>query len=255
MATDHAPTFLANPGTFIQNHSISLRQIDSKTPMPARQNNMIKYFSLSQETKWFGTAWADPIPSLRMLPGAGGDGLQTILARYLYAGDGGDALDAIPYCDIPVAPGAAAPKFVFTVGMNGCTMVIATAVPGTATPLPANHWRVLHDHSHYSLATWHAGGYTVRFASYADAAEPGPVPGAFAAALNLRCYNAHGYPWHYAQPGAHGVWMRVVTNFLYWDGAAWNYHSVHFHNYADQVNDVDAPAGGGGASSTESVPV
>ncbi|HTV19351.1 MAG TPA: hypothetical protein VMG12_11785 [Polyangiaceae bacterium] len=253
MATDHATTFLANPGTFIQNHSISLLQIASKTNVPARQNNLTRHFTLSQETKWLGLAWVDPIPSLRMLPGVGGGGLQTLFAYYMYAGDGNDPLDAIPYCDIPVNPGAAAAKLLFTVGMNGCTLIIATAVPPTAPALPANHWRVLHDHSHYSLATWHAGGYAVRFASYADANEAGAVPGAFAAALNQRCYNRRGHPWHYAVQGKHGVWMRVVTNFLHWDGAAWNYHSVHFHNYATEVNDVDAPTGG--LSSTESVPV
>jgi len=255
MAKDYGDDFIANPGAFIQNNAISLKQIDSKTPMPARQNNMIKSFTLTRETKWLGTAWADPIPSLRMLPGQAGDGYTTILSRYLYAGDGGDALDAIPYCDIPVAPGDGAPKFLFTVGMNGCTLVIATAVPGTATPLAANHWRVLHDHSHYDLARWHAGGYTLRFASYAGANEPGAVPPAFAGAT-VTNYNPNNYAWNYAEQGRHGVWMRVVTNFLHYDGNRWNYHSVHFHNYATEVNAVDEPPGGGGAgSSTRSMAV
>ena len=255
MAIDHANAFTGNPGGFIQGNAISLLQIVSKLGAPlVRRSNLQKQFTLSQETSWFGMAWEDPIPSLRMMPGLGGGGLNTFLSWYLFAGDGGMATTAIPYCDIPINPGVGQPNFLFTVGMNGCSMIIASAVPAGVEPLAAGHWRVHHDHSHYDLARWHADGYTLRFASYADAGEPGAVPGAFAAAFNLNIYNPNNYPWHYVVPAQHGVHMRVVTNFLHYDGAAWNFHSRHFHNYADTVEDVDTPPGVAPvASSTQSI--
>ncbi|WP_437729272.1 hypothetical protein [Sorangium sp. So ce861] len=257
MARDYANDFTGNPGGFIQNHAISLLHIASKLGGPlVRRPNLQKMFTLSRETKWLKMAWEDPIPTLRMMPGLGGDGLTTFLSWYLFAGDGHMATDAIPYCDIPINPGANSPNFLFTVGMNGCSLVIASAVPGTAPPLAAGHWRVLHDHSHYNLARWHTDGYTVRFASYAGANEAGAIPGAFAAAINVNTYNPNNYAWHYVVHGQHGAHMRVVTNFLHWDGNAWNFHSRHFHNYADTVEDLDAPPGTvNPASSTQSIAV
>lgn len=248
MPIDHSFALEANPGTFIGANKIGLSEIAVNLGLIGLQviNNMVCRVTLSQASGVGGVAQAGTIPMLRMCPGLGGNGLNTIDSYYCHAGGGvgGWGVDALPYVDIPINPGAAQPKFLFTTGMNGCALMIATAVGGGAPAvLPANHYRVMHDPRHHSLAHWHGAGYTIRFAAYCDAAEPGAVPGAFAAHLNLQIYNPNNYPWHYVQHGQHGATMRVVTNFLHYAGAAWNFHSSHFHDRAGVALDVDTPPG------------
>jgi hypothetical protein len=248
MPIDHSYALAANPALFIAANKIALSEISANLGHIGLVvlNNMRCRLTLSQATGNGGVAVAGSVPMLRLCPGQGGNGLATIDAYYCHAGNGvgGWGVDVLPYVDIPINPGAHLPQFLFTTGMNGCALMVATAVPATApAPLPLNHYRVLHDPRHHTLAHWHGAGYTIRFAAFADAAEPGPVPGAFAAHLNLQIYNPNNYDWHYLVHGLHGATMRVVTNFLHYDGAAWSFHSSHFHDRAGVPNDVDAPPG------------
>jgi hypothetical protein len=101
----------------------------------------------------------------------------------------------------------------------------------------------MHDHDHRALATWHAAGYVLRFASYPDAIQPGPVPGAWLAPVVVNSYNPHNYGWLFMAPGDNVPLVRAVTNFLWWDGASWRFGSRHFHARVNVALDVDAPAG------------
>lgn len=242
MPIDHAIALTANPGVFIGNHGIGLSEIDANMGVggiPAL-NDMTCILTLSQASA-NGLPAPNSMPMLRMCPGMGGGGLTTILAKYCRAGDGGTHVDQIPYVDFRAALGVGEPPFLFTVGQNGCSFIVVSAVPGTAPALAPLHLRLLHDHSHYSLAHWQAAGYTVRFAAYSDGVEPGPIPGAFAANINVVNYNPNNYPWFFVVGGV--ARARVTTNFLHWNGANWDFHSKHFHDSGGVAYDVDVPPG------------
>jgi hypothetical protein len=83
----------------------------------------------------------------------------------------------------------------------------------------------------------------VRFAAYAGADEPGPMPLTFFPDIRVRNYNPHDYAWGYVAPVVNMAPTRVVTNFFHHDGNSWNYHSVHYHTAGANVADVDAPPG------------
>ena len=253
MPQDDVPTFTANPAAFIAAHPIVLNYIAQNTGggFPV-VNNQRTRFTLSTTTV-NGAPGINDFPALRMQPGGGpavvalpgGGVLTTLDAMYCHAGAGGVAFNVLPFCDIPIVPGGGDAHLLFTTGMNGCTLVVASAVPLGAPVLAAGRWRVLHDHDHRSLAAWGGAGYTVRFASYADAAEPGPVPVGMVPAPHVTFYNPHNYPWNFVPPPPAPARVRVVTNFLYWNGANWIFNSRHFHAAATVAYDMDIPPGGG----------
>lgn len=253
MNTDNAPALISDPGAFIANHTIALSEINVNMPQGTwlpNTNNQQCRLTLSQSG-----FIKKGVPMLRMLPGLFGGSLKAIPAYYLHAGDGGMAFNVHRHVDLPLIPHPPYPRFLFTTGMNGCSLIVTSVVPGGAPPLPANHYRVFHDHDHRPLATWHTAGYTVRFASYADITQAGPIPPAFAANINVTTYNPNNYPWSYVVHGQHGVTMRVVTNFLHYNGG-WHFHSCHFHDRAGVPNAVDTPPGvAPAASSTQSLPM
>lgn len=250
MPVDMAPAFVANPTAFIAAHCIALNAIGEPWGggFPAAHNRRNRF------TLACGVGPAAPLPAdqpmLRMQPdavaiGAAVGGMSTLDAYYCHAGDGGMAFNNLWRVDIPIAPGPGDARLLFTTGMNGCTLVVASAVPPGAPPLAPGHWRVMHDHDHRTLAAWQAAGYTVRFAAYADSnvgplGEPGPVPVGWA--VVPRSYNPHAYPWHHGAPPSPPR-VRVVTNFFWYDGAHWNCGSRHFHASGAQAFDIDAPPG------------
>ncbi|WP_261826626.1 hypothetical protein [Inconstantimicrobium mannanitabidum] len=164
----------------------------------------------------------------------GGGVLGTIDAFYCRAGNGGMAFNALPFCDIAIAPGPLDAHFLFTTGMNGCSLVVASAVPIGAAPLAHGAWRVMHDHDHRSIAQWQAAGYTIRFAAYADLADAGVGP---FLPVNVVSYNPNNYPWNYMDS------VRIVTNFLHWTGVNWNFNSRHYHAAGKHIINVDSPPG------------
>lgn len=254
MPVDQAPAFVANPAAFIALQTIALTAIGENMPGGAFavQNDRRMRFTLARGV---GAAPPGPgdVPLLRMQPPAVGVGavvaqpppqppLTTIDAYYCHAGNGGMAFDVLPRVDIPVAPGGADAHHLFTTFMNGCALVVLSAVPAGAPALAPGHWRVVHDFDHRPLAAWAAAGYTVHFAAYVDPAQPGPMPGAWAAPAIVRCYNPHNYPWQFHQPPAPPR-VRAVTNFLWWDGGHWNFGSRHFHCSGPAAFDIDPPPG------------
>ncbi len=258
MPIDHAIAFVNDPAAFIANNVIALEQITADlggAGVPAG-NNVQRPFILLQATQ-LGVPAQNTGPMLRMQPAIGGYlGVTRFDAWYCNAGHGGHNganLGQLPYVDIRQTPLPADPKLLFTVAMNGCTLVVVSAVPAGAPALAPWHYRVFHDWDHNSLATWHAAGYTVRFAAYAGADEPGQRPLSFLPNLRVRTYNPHNYPWvHFG--GRQMPDMRVVTNFLHHDGAAWYWHSRHYHSNGQLILNQDAvPVGG--ASSTQSLPM
>lgn len=185
MAQDNVPTFVAGPAAFIAQHPIALNWIGQNMPggnFPV-VNNQRTRFTLTTATV-AGLPAPNEFPSLRMQPAggpatvpvAGGGVVTTLDAYYAHAGNGGMPVNTLPHCDIPIAPTPLDAHLVFTTGMNGCSFVLASAVPPAAPPLAAGHWRILHDHDHHTLAAWVAAGYTVHFASYVDLAQPGVWP-------------------------------------------------------------------------------
>ena len=233
MAKDHAPSFVANPVGFMAANAIGLHQIGSKTTNPAWQNNndATYDFTLSQETKMLGLMYADDIPMLRIHPAGVATTLTTFRAKWCNASARNTAVDAIPYCDIPLAPAAADPRFVFTVAMNGCSYILASAVSAAAPPLAVNHIRLLHDRTHYDLQHWANNGYTIRAAFYASGGEAGGVPAAWGAAPVVATYNPQNYGWGSIDGST--TYTRVVSNFLYWDGTDWLFCSRHYHEVKD----------------------
>jgi hypothetical protein len=261
MAIDNAATFLANPLTFIAGSPIVLDQIGQNMPGGAFPpvNNQRSRFTLSTGAPGVAPA-PGSLPRLRMQPAAVPAGgvvpqpplapLATLDAYYCHAGIGGVALNALPYVDIPIAPGPADAHLLFTTGMNGCALFVASAVDPAAPALAAGHWRVLHDPSHRSLAALHAGNYVIHFAAYVDAVQPGPVSAAWAAAPIVRNYNPNNYPFALPPP-AMPMNQRVITNFLWWGGAHWNFGSKHYHLLGASPSPIDAPPGAG-PNSTQS---
>jgi|GEM_PF-6923171 hypothetical protein len=258
---DNAIAFLAGPAAFIVGNPITLAQINQDLPagIPAI-NNLRTRFTLSTESQ-SGSPAPGALPKLRMQPVGGpavvqlpppGGVLTTIDALYCRAGDGGNPLAALPYCDIPTAPGAADAHTLFTTGMNGCSLIVLSAVGAGAPALAAGRLRVVHDHDHRSLATWAAAGYTVKFAAYPDGAGAGAAPAAWPVAAVVANYNPHNYPWGMPVPGQTVPGNRVVTNFLFWNGAKWTFNSRHYVDFGGVPYDIDAPAGGG-PSSTQSM--
>lgn len=244
---DNAPGFLANPPAFIAGHPIVLNDI-APGGMPA-VNNLRTRFTLSTVTV-NGLPGPGQLPMLRMqpvggpavvpLPPPGGGVLSTIDALYCRAGNGGDAFNALPWCDIAAAPGGADAHVLFTTGMNGCSLVVASAVPPGAAALAPGHWRVMHDHDHRSLAQWHAAGYVIRFASYVDGPlGAGPLP-AWPVAPVVNNYNPHNYAFAVNTPQSPPPGVRVVTNFLWWNGAHWTFNSRHYAAFAAHPYDIDA---------------
>jgi hypothetical protein len=258
MAADNAPAFLANPTLFIAASPIVLDHIGQNMPGGgfAAVNNQRSRFTLSTGAPGVAPVPAD-LPRLRMQPPAVGVGgvvaqpplapLTTLDAYYCHAGIGGMALNALPFVDIPVAPGPADAHLLFTTAMNGCALFVASAVDPAAPPLAPGHWRVLHDPAHRSLAALHAGNYVIHFAAYVDAVQPGPVPPAWAAPPIVRNYNPHNYPFALPPP-APAMSQRVIANFLWWDGAHWNFGSKHHHLLPGGPSAADAPPPGGLAS-------
>ncbi|AUH52013.1 hypothetical protein CXB49_14900 [Chromobacterium sp. ATCC 53434] len=261
---DNVPNFLAGPATFIVPNPITLAQIAQSMPggaLPA-VNNLRTRFTLTTDTGTGGLPLPGALPKLRMQPVGGpptvtlpppGGVVTTIDAQYCHASAGGTALAALPFCDIPVAPGPADARTLFTTGMNGCSLMVLSAVPVGAPALAAGHLRVVHDHDHRSLATWAAAGYTVRFAAYADGGTgAGAPPGGWPVPALVADYNPHNYPWGMPVPGQAVPGARVVTNFLYWTGANWTFNSRHYVDFGGTPYDIDVPAGGG-ATSTQTM--
>ena len=226
---DDTLTFLAGPAAFIVANPIVLNDIAPVGVGIPAVNNLRTHFTLSTVTAGFGLPAPGALPMLRMQPVAGppvvvlpglGGVLNTLDALYCRAGNGGDAFNVLPYCDIPLAPG---------------------------------HLRVLHDHDHRTLAAWHAAGYTVRFAAYVDGVlGAGAAPPAWPVAPVVADYNPHNYPFGMLTPLGMGV--RVVTNFLQWTGVHWTFNSRHHVAFAATPYDLDAvPAGA--ATSTQSIPI
>lgn len=267
MPQDNSATFLAGPAAFINANPICLSRLDEHLPAPGipAVNNLLTRFTLYTNTV-HGVPGPNDLPLLRMQPVGGpvfaplpgGAVMPTMEALYCRAANGGVAFNNLPYVDIAIAPAALQPTLMFTTGMNGCTLVVASAVPAAAPALAAGDRRVMHDHDHRSLAQWAAAGYTLHFASYADAAQAGPVPPAWAPAPIATDYNPNNYAWGSPPPvvGPAGpIAMRVVTNFLWWDPATarWVYLSRHAHTYGIQDLAMDAP--GAGPASTRVLPL
>lgn len=252
---DNVGHFMLNPSVFIIANPIVLNSINQNLigGIPAI-NNLRTFFSLSTNTV-HGVPGLLDFPTLRMQPiGAapvvhqpGGGVLNTIDAMYCRAANGGDGFNIMPFCDISTVPVPADAHFLFTTGMNGCSMIIASAVPVGAAPLAPGSWRILHDHDHRSIAAWVAAGYTVQFACYADIAEAGII------GPHIHSYNPNNYPWGY-DAGAHfGFSLRIVTNFLYWNGANWSFNSRHYHASGIHILNVDSPPAFAGATSTQTI--
>jgi len=258
---DDTHAFHAGPVVFIVAHPLVLNDI-APGGIPA-VNNLRTHFTLSTVTAGAAGPAPGALPMLRMQPVGGppvvvlpppGGVLNSIDALYCRAGNGGDAFNVLPYCDIVAAPGDADAHTLFTTGMNGCSLIVASAVPpGAPAALAPGHLRVLHDHDHRTLAAWQAAGYTVRFAAYVDGAvSAGAAPPAWAVAPVVANYNPHNYPFCVVTP--QGVGIRVVTNFLQWTGAHWTFNSRHYVAFAATPYDLDAvPAGG--PTSTQSIPI
>lgn len=256
---DNNITFQAGPAAFILAHPIVLDDLASEG-IPA-VNNLRTRFTLSLATTG-GMPAVGALPMLRMQAVGGpavvalaapGGVLTTTDAMYCRAGSGGAAFNALPYCDIPIVPGANDAHTLFTTGMNGCSLIIASAVPPNApAPLAPGHLRVMHDRDHRTLAAWHAAGYTVRFAAYEDGeAGAGASPPAWVVALVVANYNPHNYLFDMQTPL--GMGFRVVTNFLVWTGGNWTFNSRHYVTFAAQSFDIDAPVGH--MPSTQSIPM
>jgi hypothetical protein len=150
---------------------------------------------------------------------------------------------ASPYVDIAVAPGGDDTKYVFTQGMNGCALIIVSAVPEGAPALAEGKWRVFHDPRHAPVGKFQALGYTVHVAAYAGATEAtdgDKVPYVDGVApAHVINYNPHDYPWSRKCIDGGGPLgtlpltnaYRVVTNFLYWvpgDAPHWAFGSRHY---------------------------
>lgn len=259
MPNDNVPTFTANPAIFIVANPIVLDAIAENMPghgFPVL-NNQRSWFTLSTRTV-NGHPGPNDFPSLRMqpggvppagiplvppvVPGLSGGMFNTLLAYYCHAGNGGTAFNALPFVDIPALPGANDARYLFTTGMNGCALVVATAVPAGAPPLAPGQWRVMHDHDHRALALWNGAGYTLRFASYADPNDAGPVP-AWANPPVVNTYNPHNYAWNLIPPPPPLLYppARVVTNFLAWTGAHWTFNSRHYHTAAGVTYEENQP--------------
>lgn len=242
---DNAPAFLGNPSGFIQLHPIALADL-SPASLTAR-NNLRARFTLTTSALDERSA-ARAMPTLRLQTG---NGLTGIDALYCRLGGTGEAFDALPYCDIAAVPGHTDPMVLFTTGMNGSTLVVATEVPASAAPLAPGRWRVMHDADHRSLAQWHAAGYMLRFAAYVDgAAGAGAMPPWPSAAV-VANYNPNGYPLAIAGGQSQLQGLRVVTNFLWWSGANWTFNSRHVARVGVNTYDLDAIAPGG--TSTQSL--
>ncbi|MDC0713242.1 hypothetical protein POL68_32570 [Stigmatella sp. ncwal1] len=172
---------------------------------------------------------ADSIPTLRAWPlDKKLPKRQGILGMWCAASDGGVEPNDMPYCDFPITPALNEPHFVFTVGMNGCSIIIARQVPLGVPPLQVGHWRMFHDHSHFKLHKWHGANYVIQFAAYPNA-NPLQEAGMRPATWNLAkerivSYNPHDYSW-----GVDGS-IRGVTNFLYYsrNRNQWLFLSRHF---------------------------
>lgn len=236
---DNAPAFLGNPSEFIQHHPIALADL-SPASLTAR-NNLRARFTLTTSALDERSA-ARAMPTLRLQTGSG---LLGIDALYCRLGCAGEAFDALPYCDIAALPGHTDPMVLFTTGMNGSTLVVATEVPPSAAPLAPGRWRVMHDPDHRSLAQWHAAGYLVRFAAYADGRTGAGAMPAWPAEAVVANYNPNGYPMAVAGVQSQPQGLRVVTNFLWWCGANWTFNSRHVARVGVNTYDLDAIAPGG----------
>lgn len=259
---DNVPDFLASPAGFIVANPVTLAQIAQNMPggIPGG-NNLRTRFTLTTDSA-SGAPAPGALPKLRMqpvgsppiitLPPPGGV-VTTIDALYCRAGDGGTALAALPFCDIPVVPGAVDPHTLFTTGMNGCSLIVLSAVPAGAPALAPGRLRVVHDHDHRSLAIWAQAGYRVRFAAYADGAQAGAPPVAWPAPAVVANYNPHNYPWGMPVPGQTAPGNRVVTNFLQLNGVNWTFNSRHYVDFGGTPYNIDAPPGGASSTQTTNI--
>lgn len=260
---DNAIAFNAGAAAFIVANPITLAQLAQSMPVPPgvpNINNLRTGFTLTTDAL-HGLPVPGALPKLRMQPVGGpaivplpppGGFLTTIDALYCHASVGGTPLNALPYCDINSVPGAADALTLFTTGMNGCSLVVLSAVAPGAAALAPGFLRVVHDHDHRDWATWNAAGYTVRFAAYENLADAGVIPGGLAPAPVVVTYNPHNYPWNMPVPGQVFPGVRVATNFLRWNGANWTFNSRHYVDFGGVPFDIDDPLGAG-ATSTQSV--
>lgn len=258
---DDGITFLAGPAAFIQQQAIGLDCIAEDViaaggQVPNNQNNLRRHFTL---TRPVANGQPTGIPALRMqvanpalvpnfnppsvrLPNGGV--VRAIDALYLNAANSNTPLTQLLFCDIVTQPGPNDAHVLFTLGMNGCSLVVLSAVPQGVPTLANGHLRVVHDRDHRNLAAWAAAGFTVRFAFYADAQGSGQIPAAWQAAPPvIMNYNPHNLPWGQQGLMAQVPAPRIATNFLFWDGLGWRVGSRHYFNLGGQnMRDAEGAA-------------
>lgn len=230
---DDAILFTQNPSLFIQNNPIVLNFIanDLSGGIP-KINNLQKRFTLSTNTV-NGVPGINDFPLLKMQQNidqevislTDGGFLTTIKAHYCRASSGGIGFSYMPYCDIDITPSESDPYYLFTDAMNGCSLIIVSGVPAGDENLPDNKYRVFHDRNHRSISEWKGAGYTVIFGAYAGDNEYSLTDLEIAKAIS---YNPNNCNWIEIGLGNDSPLVRVVTNFLSWDGKKWIFNSRHY---------------------------
>jgi hypothetical protein len=231
--------FLASPSLFLQERFISLSALTGLGaggfPPAGPGGGNFRLTARHHSLLPFGTARH---VDLQYVPGAAAALASDFAACFCPAntvaphGNRGTML----YSDFRAVPGPGDAEHVFTSNMNGCAIVVVTAVPGAVLggtpvpPLPAGCWRMYHDPSHAPVNAWIGDGFTVRFAAYSDPAEfytggagAAPPPAFAGTALT---YNPNGHAWGGVIGGQ--SYCRNVTNFLSSSPAGWTFHSCHF---------------------------
>jgi hypothetical protein len=248
---DHHDAFVANPATFIDAHRIVVDEVDklmAAAPVAGITTDAVISTDAADD---------EQIPKLRLAPAdkvvAGevvvpGGKAKIFKTMWLpvsrvQGNPSAEYYAASPYVDISIVPGDGDTKYMFTQGMNGCALIIVSAVPVGAPALAVGKWRAFHDPRFAPVGKWQELGYTVHVAAYADAKAPTkgdtvPYVNGVAPAHVIN-YNPHDYPWSRkcsdggAPLGTLIDAYRVVTNFLYWvpgvPAGHWAFGSRHYH--------------------------